>query len=419
MLVGSPLVSNVMHEISSVTHHQEKKETSIRPKKICVVTGTRAEYGLLSGIMHKIKQSADLQLQLIASAAHLSEKHGMTVNEIISDGFTIDARVPLLSADNSDLGIAHSVAKGLTLFAEVFTEERPDCLLVLGDRYEILAAVQAALFLHIPIAHIHGGEVTEGAVDEAIRHAISKLSNLHFVAAEAYRQRLIQMGEQPHLVFNVGAPGVDKIKEFNPLAKNLLETQLGVKLSTPLLLVTYHPETWGEFDTSQALTEFFNALENMAEHTPFTLIWTGANADAGGDLVNQLVAEWLSHSGINGGYFSSLGSHRYLSLMKLAAAVVGNSSSGIIEAPAMLVPTVNIGERQAGRLRSASVIDCPANAKAIEHALQQALSIEFVNSIKNQDCAYGAGKAADNIVDTLEKTDFKKLTSKKFFDLPT
>ena len=382
-------------------------------KSICVVTGTRAEYGLLSGTMHKIEQHKELNLQLVVCAAHLSEKHGMTVNEIIHDGFAIDARVPMLEEENSDLAIAHSVAKGIAGFADSFAQLNPDCVLVLGDRFEILAAVQAALFMHIPIAHIHGGEVTEGAIDEAIRHAITKMSNLHFAAAEAYRQRIIQMGENPALVFNVGAPGVDKIAEFTPLAKSVLEEYLSVNLSEVTLLVTYHPETWGEVDAIDALNTLLSVLQKLNAN----IIWTGANADSGGDRINQTVKQWFSQNKIKGGYYNSLGFERYLSLLHYADAVIGNSSSGIIEAPAVGVPTVNIGNRQAGRLRSESVIDCHAEADEIGNAINKALSKTFKAQIKLQTCAYGVGGAADKIVKTLVDTDLKSLKSKQFYDL--
>lgn len=382
-------------------------------KSICVVTGTRAEYGLLSGTMNKIEQHKGLNLQLVVCAAHLSEKHGMTVNEIINDGFAIDALVPMLEEESCDLAIAHSVAKGIAGFADSFAQLNPDCILVLGDRFEILAAVQAALFMHIPIAHIHGGEVTEGAIDEAIRHAITKMSNLHFAAAEAYRHRIIQMGEDPAFVFNVGAPGVDKIAEFTPLAKSVLEEYLSVNLSDVTLLVTYHPETWGDVDAIDALNTLLSVLQKLNAN----IIWTGANADSGGDLINKRVKQWFSQAEIKGGYFNSLGFERYLSLMHYAQVVIGNSSSGIIEAPAVGIPTVNIGNRQAGRLRSESVIDCSSEEAEIENAIDKALSKNFKEQIKLQTCAYGEGGSADKIVKALFEVNLKTLNYKSFYDL--
>ena len=247
------------------------------PKKICVVTGTRAEYGLLSNVMREIQKNSALKLQVVACAAHLSEKHGMTVNNIIADGFRVDARVEMLDEKaDSQLAVAKAVAKGISGFADAFEVLQPDCILVLGDRYEMLAAAQTALLLTIPIAHIHGGEVTEGAMDEAIRHAITKMASLHFTAAEPYRQRVIQMGEQPSSVFNVGAPGLDVIKTTSMFPLKELEKELQIKFRKPLCLVTYHPVTWAKGSGINGLNGLFSALVTLQNAT---VIWTGANAD--------------------------------------------------------------------------------------------------------------------------------------------
>ncbi len=388
-------------------------------KKICVVTGTRAEYGLLSGVMARIQLEPALQLQVIACAAHLSEKHGMTVNQILADGFQVDQRVEMLedTAEDSQLAVVESVARGVSGFGHAYQSLKPDVVLVLGDRYEILAAAQAALLMNIPIAHIHGGEVTEGAVDEAIRHAITKMASLHFTAAESYRKRVIQMGERPDTVFNVGAPGLDVIHKMDFLSREALEgdLKLKLKLDAPVFLVTYHPVTWGNTQGVQALENLCLALEHFEEAT---VIWTGANADAEGRHLNDFIQNWVRLTPLNAHFVTSLGSLRYLSLMKLADAVVGNSSSGIIEAPAVGVPTVNIGTRQKGRLRSPSVIDCDESAYSIEQALHRALSPEHKQVADKKTSVYGQGESAKLICDRLVHFSVSHLAGKPFYDLP-
>ena len=386
------------------------------PKKICVVTGTRAEYGLLTPTLKAIKNHPHLHLQLVACAAHLSPKQGMTVNQIIADGFDISARVEMLDdEDDSAIAMVKAVAKGVAGFAEAYQDLNPDCVLLLGDRYEILAAAESALLMNIPIAHIHGGEVTEGAVDEAIRHAITKMATLHFTAADVYRHRVIQMGEQPDCVFNVGAPGLDVIKQMTLLSQQALEADLGLKLSRPVCLVTYHPVTWGKDRGIKALNELFFALDNLDNAT---VIWTGANADEQGQQINQLIEAWMENSPLNSQFVTSLGSKRYLSLMALSDVVVGNSSSGIIEAPAMGTPTVNIGTRQQGRLRSPSVIDCEENQAAIRDALQTALSDDFQRLAQQKLSVYGGGQTAKLISAKLAEFAFEKTIGKRFYDLP-
>lgn len=392
------------------------KQGQAQTRTICVVTGTRAEYGLLTNVMREIQKHPNLQLQVVACAAHLSEQHGMTVNQIIADGFNVDAQVEMLNdAHDSQLAVAKAVAKGVAGFADVFNALQPDCVLLLGDRYEILAAAETALLLNIPIAHIHGGEVTEGAVDEAIRHAITKMATLHFTAAEAYQNRVIQMGEQPDSVFNVGAPGLDVIQTLPKLSQAELEQDLNLNLSRPVCLVTYHPVTWSKGKGLEALNALFKALDNQQNAT---VIWTGANADEQGQQINQAVQEWVQSSSLNALFVTSLGSQRYLSLMALADTVIGNSSSGIIEAPAMGVPTVNIGSRQQGRLRSPSVIDCDDSQAAIESALQKALSADFQKLAQQKLSVYGSGQTAHLIAKQLAGFPFESRIGKRFYDLP-
>ncbi|WP_178861211.1 UDP-N-acetylglucosamine 2-epimerase [Thiomicrorhabdus cannonii] len=388
------------------------------PKKIAVVTGTRAEYGLLWGVLQEIDAHPDLRLQLIVSAAHLSAKHGMTIHQIKQDGFAIAAEVPLLDDNDDgddDLAVARAVSRGVAGFAEAYADLKPDVVLVLGDRYEILAAAQAALLLHIPLAHIHGGEVTEGAMDEAIRHAISKMAALHFAAAEPYRQRLIHMGELPERVFTVGAPGLDVIKRLDLLDLGALQRDLQIALTSPLFLVTYHPVTWGDASGKESVEALFAALEGVKEAT---VIWTGANADAEGGRINAAVAEWTARTPLKVKFVTSLGSLRYLSLMAVCDAVVGNSSSGIIEAPALGVATVNIGPRQQGRLRAPSIIDCAEDVDSISKALETALSAKHRALCRTRPSVYGQGDTAQAIVRILAQTDFAALHNKPFYDWP-
>lgn len=387
------------------------KKTS--SKKICVVTGTRAEYGLLSGLMRELDQADDFILQVIACAAHLSERHGMTVNQILADGFKVDARVEMLSDSDSKLAVAQAVARGVKGLAEAYAELNPDLIVVLGDRYEMLAAAQAALLMNIPIAHIHGGEVTQGAVDEAIRHAISKMANLHFAAAEPYRQRLIQMGEQPDRVFNVGSPGLDLIAKTQKLNKTQLAESLHLTLKNPLFLITYHPVTWGDQAGITAVAALFSALEAFPKAC---LIWTAPNADAEGEALHQQIENWIKNTNLDVHLFTSLGSQRYLSLLALADAVIGNSSSGIIEAPALGTPTVNIGTRQDGRLRAPSIIDCEDNTAAIKAAIEQALSEPHRTITAQKISVYGQGHSAQGMLNVLRKTDLSELTDKPFYD---
>lgn len=384
--------------------------------KIAVVTATRAEYGLLSGLISQLEMNEHFECQLLVTGTHLSADYGLTINEIKQDGHQIAAQVPILDADarraNSDKEVAMITSRALSAFAEVFSQFKPDAVVVLGDRYELLGICSAALLLHIPIVHVHGGEVTEGAMDEAIRHAVTKMSSLHFVAAEPYRQRVIQMGEMPSTVFNTGALGVDNIQRMDLLAKSVLEKDLGINLQKEFLLVTFHPETWSE-NSDKGLTELCFALEKTGK----AVIWTGANADSGGQVINQQVVEWFAKSRVKGGFFNSLGALRFLSLMRFAGAVVGNSSSGIIEAPAFKIPTVNIGQRQRGRLRTASIIDCDADEDSIFKAINKACDTEFRDAIAEQKCAYGAGNAARNMIQILLEADFKQLNHKPFYDV--
>ncbi|MEW5715667.1 UDP-N-acetylglucosamine 2-epimerase [Pseudomonas sp. SB113] len=379
---------------------------------IAVFTGTRAEYGLLYWLMKDIKASEHLELQVIVSGMHLSPEFGDTWKDIEADGFAIDAKVEMLLSSDTDVGVVKSMGLGTLGFADALDRLRPDILVVLGDRFEALAIVQAALVMKIPVAHLHGGEITEGAYDDAIRHAITKMSYFHFVATERYRQRVIQMGESPDRVFNVGAVGLDHLLRSPRMGRDELSESLDFKLDSPFLLVTYHPVTMVEEDPKQSFGALLTALDQFPLHK---VILTYPNADNGGRAIIPLLEDYAQRNPERVKAIPSLGFRRYLSTVALADAVVGNSSSGIIEVPAFHVPTINIGARQAGRLAAGSVINCALDSRSIEDALRQALSAEFATVCKMAVNPYGAGNAAQSIVNVLERCDGDP--NKSFHDL--
>ena len=386
-----------------------------QPRRICVVTGTRAEYGLLYWLLHEIKQDPDLQLQLVACAAHLCPEFGMTVDRIEEDGFSVDARVEMLLAGDSRLAMAKSTGLGTIGFADAFAQLGPDIIVILGDRFEMLAAAQSALLMGIPIAHIHGGEITTGAVDDSIRHAITKMATLHFTATENFRQRVIQMGEPPQRVFNAGAPGLEHLHRTALLNREQLSDTLGFDLGSPLFLVTFHPVTRGAEDSRTALEELCHALEAFPSAR---IIWTSPNADSEGRLLRQTIEQWAAARPHQVLLTASLGQQNYLSTLKLADVVIGNSSSGIIEAPAAGTPTVNISSRQDGRPQATSIVSCAAEQKAIETAIEQTLTPDFRHRIQNQKIPFGRGKSAAAIIHRLKQTKLTELSQKTFYDLP-
>lgn len=381
-------------------------------RKICVFTGTRAEYGLLYWLMRDIQANPDLELQVIVTGMHLSPEFGETWKTIECDGFAIDAKVEMLLSSDSDVGVVKSMGLGVLGFADALDRLRPDVLVVLGDRFEALAVVQCALVMKIPVAHLHGGEITEGAYDDAIRHAITKMSYLHFVAAEPYRQRVIQMGESADRVFNVGAIGLDHLTRSPRMTRDELSQSLDFDLSAPYLLVTYHPVTLAEEDPEQSFKALLAALDRFPEHK---VILTYPNADNGGRAIIPLLEDYARQAPARIKAITSLGFKRYLSAVALADAVVGNSSSGIIEVPAFGVPTINIGARQEGRLAAESVLNCKPDALSIEAALRQALSADFIGVCKRAVNPYGAGNTASSIVDVLKRFDASH--NKPFHDL--
>lgn len=380
-------------------------------KKICVVTGTRAEYGLLYWVMKGVEQSASLQLQLAVTGMHLSPEFGLTYKVVEQDGFVIDAKIEMLLSSDTPVGVAKSMSLGVSGFADAFERLSPDMVLVLGDRYEILAAVQAAYVMGIPIAHIAGGETTEGAIDEGIRHAITKMSWLHFVSAEPYRKRVIQLGEDPKRVFCVGSTGLDYLTRIELFDRQELQKQLGFPFGKPFFLVTYHPATLGE--PSSTFVEILRALDRFPEAF---VIFTYPNSDAHGRNIISMIEEYVACNISRCKAFSSLGQLRYLSVLSHADLVLGNSSSGLTEAPSFRIPTVNVGDRQKGRLKASSVIDVSLDADAVEKAIGKALSREFKEIAAHTVNPYGAGNASDTIVGILEDASFD-VKQKKFYDI--
>jgi GDP/UDP-N,N'-diacetylbacillosamine 2-epimerase (hydrolysing) len=383
-------------------------------RKICVITGTRAEYGLLRWVMQGIKDDAELALQIIATGMHLSPEFGLTYREIENDGFQIDRKVEMLTSSDTSVGIAKSMGLGMIGFADALNELDPDLIVVLGDRFEIFAAVSAALVARIPVAHLHGGETTEGAFDEAIRHSITKMSQLHFVAAEDYRRRVIQLGEQPDNVFLVGGLGLDAIERITLMDREALEVSLDFKFGSRNLLITYHPVTLEGQSSRQQMAELLAALDDLADTN---LIFTLPNADTGGRELAAMVETFVAtHTNARG--YASLGQLRYLSCMKYVDGVIGNSSSGLAEAPSMGVGTINIGDRQKGRLSSSSVIDCAPTLGSIREALIKLYDPAFRLTLPSTVSPYGHGGASKKIIEILSTCSLKNLIKKAFYDIP-
>lgn len=385
-------------------------------RKICVVTGTRAEYGLLSRLMRMIKDSVDTQLQVVATNMHLSPRFGNTYLEIEKDGFTIDCKVPIIDEyDNDDaVTTVKSMAKALSGFADAFNVLKPDLLVVLGDRYEILAAAEAALIERIPIAHIHGGEVTEGAYDDAIRHSITKMSHLHFTSTEEYRMRVIQLGEAPDRVFNVGALGVENIKLLPLMNKEEIEREIDFKIDQNTILVTYHPVTLGNRTAKEDIDDFIATLE---ERKDLRVIFTMPNSDTGGQFIVDAINGFVSRNTDRAKVFKSLGVIRYLSVMKQVAAVVGNSSSGLLEAPSFGIPTLNIGDRQKGRIAAESVYNCAPDKESILYGLNIALAEKFRSLATSAHNPYEKTNTAEVIFRTISSFPLEQLKQKHFYDL--
>lgn len=383
-------------------------------RKICVVTGTRAEYGLLYWLMKKLQESEESVLQVIVSGMHLSSEFGLTYKTIEQDGFYIDAKVEMLLASDTPVGISKSIGLGVIGFAEALERLKPDILVVLGDRFEMLAAVQAALIARIPVAHLHGGELTEGLIDEAIRHSITKMSQLHFTSTEKYRQRVIQMGELPERVYNVGAIGLDNIDKLSLLNRAEFEKRIDFSLGEITFLITFHPVTLKKNESESSLRNLLKAIDLFPEAN---IIFTKGNADTEGRVLNQIIDEYVSENKKRTIAFMSMGQLLYLSAIKNVNIVIGNSSSGIIEAPYMKRAVINIGDRQKGRIKARSVIDCKEDIESIVNAIKLALSPKFKKVCLDNNFAYGSGNVTDKIVDVLKKVSLENLVEKKFYDI--
>lgn len=382
-------------------------------KKICVVTGTRAEYGLLYWLMKEIDADPALELQIIATGMHLSPEFGLTYKEIEKE-FTITKKIEMLLSSDTSVGISKSMGLAQISFAEAYDDLNPDIVVVLGDRYEIFSAVSAAMIARLPIAHLHGGETTEGAFDESIRHSITKMAHLHFTAAEEYRKRVIQLGEHPERVYNVGGMGIENIKRLQLLDKKVFEESIDFKLAKKNILVTFHPVTLEESTAESQFQELLNVLDALIDTH---VIFTKANSDTDGRIINQMIDEYVAKNKDKSVAFTSLGQLRYLSALQFMDAVMGNSSSGLLEAPSFKIGTINIGDRQLGRLKAQSIIDCKPEQKSIEHALEKLYSDEFRANLKNVQNPYGTGNASIKIIDILKKTDVSNIIKKSFYDL--
>lgn len=383
-------------------------------KVISILTATRAEYGLLKPIIEKLSRVEEFDIRIVATGAHVSPEFGLTYKEIEGNGFEIDKKIEILLSADTPASISKSMGIAMISFADYFSQLNPDILIVLGDRYETIAVVMAAMNQRIPIVHLYGGETTEGAVDEAIRHAITKLSYLHFTSTEEYRKRVIQLGEDPKRVYNVGATGIENILTEDLIEKNELEKVLNVDFSKPYAVVTFHPVT---LENNSSENQIKSLLEVFKANKDLIFIVTKANADSEGRIINDLIDKYANESD-NIYAFTSLGMRRYLSALKYSTVVIGNSSSGLIEAPTFGIPTVNIGDRQKGRLQASSVINCEPSAISIKQAIDKALTAEFRRVAKEAINPYGDGNTSEKIVEVIkeyvlgEKINLKK----KFYD---
>lgn len=383
-------------------------------KSITVLTATRAEYGLLSPIIHALKACGSFEVRVVVTGAHLSPEFGLTYREIEKEGIEIDRKIEILLSSDTPSAISKSMGMALIGFADYFAERRPDALVVLGDRYETLAVCCAAMNARVPIIHLYGGETTEGAVDEVIRHAITKLSYLHLTSTEEYRKRVIQLGESPDRVFTVGAIGIENALKKKLLSKQELADSLGLALERPYAVITFHPVTLENNSAKQQCRELLKALDM---HPEMDYIITKANADADGRIINKMLDDYsLTHDNVS--VYESLGAVRYLSAVKYACMAIGNSSSGLLEVPSFKIPTVNIGDRQKGRLKAASVIDCCPKAEEISQSIERAQTIEFREICETVTNPYGDGNTSKKVVDAIVNMMSSEIDlKKKFYDL--
>ena len=385
----------------------------MKKRKICIFTGSRAEYGLLKPVIDELKVENSVELQLIISGMHLSPEFGLTYKEIDLDGFSTIEKVEILLSADTPIGVAKAMGLGIISYAETLNRLKPDLLVGLGDRFELFALSSAALVQNIPIAHIHGGEVTSGAYDDAFRHSITKMSHLHFSSTETYKKRIIQLGENPKSVFNVGAIGLDNIKKIKLLSKSELEESLSFKLDKPFFIVTFHPVTLENNSAEKQVIELIEAFEKFQSHK---VIFTKPNADNDSRIIIKLIDEFVVYNKDRVKAFESLGQLKYLSTLKFAEMMIGNSSSGIIEMPYFKKPTINIGDRQKGRIFPKSVIQCEPKSKSIVEAVNRGLDKRFKEDIKKEANIYGEGKTAERIKKIIMSSDLTKLIKKGFYD---
>jgi GDP/UDP-N,N'-diacetylbacillosamine 2-epimerase (hydrolysing) len=383
-------------------------------RKILVITGTRAEYGLMRWILQYLSEEPKVELQIVVTGMHLSHEFGLTYRRIEEDGFVIRKKVETLLSSDTSIGISKSMGLGMISFAEIYQELQPNIILVLGDRYEIFAAVSAAMVSRIPVAHIHGGELTEGLIDEPIRHSITKMSHIHFPVTEEYRNRIIQLGENPDRVFNFGTPGLDNIENIKLLSKKELEKAINFELGENCFLITFHPVTLEDGTSGDQFDELLEALDLFQEHK---IIFTLPNSDTDGRIIIDKINNFVKNFPKRAIAFSSLGQLNYLSALQFVNLVIGNSSSGLIEVPSFKKPTINIGDRQRGRIKAESVIDCLPNKKEITKAIQLGLSEEFKLKLESLENPYGTSGASRKIVDVLKSIDFDGLIKKEFYNL--
>ncbi len=383
-------------------------------RKICVITGTRAEYGILSNLMLSIKGDDDLLLQIIATNMHLSSEFGLTYKEIENDGFYIDKKVHMLLSSDTKNAVSKSIGLATIGFADAYEDLKPDLLLILGDRYEMLAAATVALIYKIPIAHLYGGEITEGAYDDSIRHALTKMSHLHFTSTKEYKKRVIQLGEEPERVFHVGALGVENIKKTKILSKKQLEKEIKFDLGDKYLLITFHPATLENNTAKQQIENLLKALQDLPE---YKFIFTLPNSDSDGRIITEKIKEYVDTNKEKAAAYTSLGKLKYFSTMNYATAVIGNSSSGIVEAPSFHIPVLNIGNRQKGRIAAKSIINCGVSKNEIVDGLQKVLSNKNILKVKKIQNPYEGKNPSKTILKILKQYPLENIIQKSFYDI--
>jgi len=385
-------------------------------KKICVVTGTRSEYGLLRPLIQKIDKNPKFKLQLIATGMHLSPEFGLTYKNIESDGFKIDEKIEILLSSDTSISISKSMGLALISFSETYQRLNPDLIIILGDRYETFSATAAASVANIPVAHLYGGEITEGAFDDSFRHSITKMSYLHFTSTEEYKKRVIQLGEDPKRVFNVGALGVENILNLDLLSKNEIENELDISLSDKYLLIVFHPVTLENNTAEKNFKKLLKVLDKYDSN--ISKVFIKGNSDTDGRIINQLIDQYVNEN--NNSYtFTSLTVENYLSLLKNCFVLVGNSSSGIVEAPSLKTPSINIGDRQKGRIKAESVFDCKNNEADILSTLKKVDNLFSNDKFENINNPYEKENISDEIIKVIEKAliSNKIDLKKKFYDI--